>query len=327
MMTFEDFAGQSAHIERLHVDFASGRNVHAYLLTGPAGTGKRSVARLCAMTAVCRAETKPCGVCGPCRRALSGTHPDIHMVEPPKDKKTIGVEQLRGVIEEVSVKAFEDGAKVMIFPEAEKMTPPAQNCLLKTLEEPPEGTVFFLVTDKPSALLSTIVSRCRTIRFHPLSAADCAKRLVALGESEKTALARARMAEGCVGAALAIDEERLSLRESVTRDFFSVRSHADALGVVNRYKDEKERRGLVLDLMEGACRDILLAMSGAAELSGAMYARQAESYAEKAPMNAALDLMETVRLARKMLASNVAFASCVETILLKISEEYSQWPW
>ena len=119
MLSFEDFAGQSAHIEQLHGDFAAHAFVHAYLFTGPAGTGKKSVARLCAMAALCRGEgERPCGVCGPCRRVLALTHPDVHTVVPEEGKKLIGVDVLREVIEEVSVRAFEDGVKALIFPQA-----------------------------------------------------------------------------------------------------------------------------------------------------------------------------------------------------------------
>ena len=91
MIAFADLAGQSALIGQLQSDFARGRYVHAYLLTGPGGTGKRSAAQLCAMAALCRGEKKPCGACGPCRRVLSGTHPDVHTVVPEKGKQIISV--------------------------------------------------------------------------------------------------------------------------------------------------------------------------------------------------------------------------------------------
>ena len=165
MIAFADLAGQSALIGQLQSDFARGRYVHAYLLTGPGGTGKRSAAQLCAMAALCRGEKKPCGACGPCRRVLSGTHPDVHTVVPEKGKQIIGVGVMREVLDTVSVKSFEDGAKVILIPQAERMNAAAQNCLLKTLEEPPERTVFFLITDQPAALLPTIVSRCQTLHL------------------------------------------------------------------------------------------------------------------------------------------------------------------
>lgn len=328
MHAFEDFKGQSAHIEQLQSSFSSGTNVHAYLLCGPKGTGKKSIARLCAMAALCRGEgKKPCGTCGPCRRMLSDTHPDVHTVLPEKGKQTIGVNVLRDVLAEVGVKSFEASAKVLIFPEAERMTPAAQNCLLKTLEEPPQDTVFFLITEQPGSMLPTIVSRCRVIRFHPLSQEACEKRLMALGLSQADAKKRARMAEGCVGKALEIDEQHLALMEKVTGDVFSVHRAGDVLAVVNLYKDDKERQKLVLDLLETAVRDILLAQSGRAPLEDGGYARQAESYARSVPLSGGLALAGQITRARMMLASNVAFAAAFESILLKISEEYAKWPW
>lgn len=327
MLSFDDLKGQSAYIPRLKSDFSRGTYVHAYLFAGPKGTGKTSAARLCAMTALCRGEHKPCGVCGPCRRVLSQTHPDVHVVTPPKGKQTIGVDALRETLEQVGVKSFEDGAKVILFPQAEKMTAAAQNCLLKTLEEPPAQTVFFLITEQPGALLPTVVSRCRVVRFHPLSEEEAVARLVALGQPPAQAKKRARMAEGCVGQALAIDEESMRLRESLTRDVFSVRRPGDVLAVVNRYKDDKERQAQVMDTLEAAVRDILLALTDAVPLEGSGCAPQAEAYARAVPLSAALALSREVTRGRKLLGSNVSFASAFEAILLKVSEEYVQWPW
>ena len=309
MQSFEDFAGQSAHIAQLHSDFASRAFVHAYLFAGPKGTGKKSVARLCAMAALCRGEGKrPCGVCGPCRRVLAGTHPDVHTVEPEKGKQLIGVD-------------------VLIFPEAERMTAQSQNCLLKTLEEPPEDTVFFLITDQPAALLPTIVSRCRTVRFHPLDLPQAAARLTALGLAPEEARRRARMAEGCVGQALAIDEAAMALREQLTRDVFSVRRPADVLAAVNPYKDAKEQKTQILDVLECAVRDIMMAQAGRMTLEDAGYAPQAEAYARAVPLSGGLRLSAAVTRARQMVASNVSFAAAFESILLNLTEEYTQWPW
>lgn len=326
MLSFEDFSGQSAHIAQLHADFAHHTFVHAYLLCGPRGTGKKSVARLCAMAAVCRGEGgRPCGVCGPCRRVMSDTHPDLHTIVPEKGKQSIGVDVLREVLAQVSTRSFEDTTKVLLFPEAERMTPAAQNCLLKTLEEPPQETVFFLITDQPGTMLPTIVSRCRVIRFHPLSEQDCEKRLIALGQSPLDAKRRARMAEGCVGQALAIDDERLTLMERVTGDVFAVHRPGDVLATVNLYKDDKERQKMVMDLLETAVRDILLTQAGRGMLDG--YACEAEAYARAVPLAGGLRLSACVTKARMMMGSNVTFASAFESVLLTISEEYAQWPW
>ena len=207
------------------------------------------------------------------------------------------------------------------------MTPQAQNCLLKTLEEPPEDTVFFLITDQPAALLPTVVSRCRTVRFHPLSIPDAAARLTALGLSTGDARRRARMAEGCVGQALAIDEAAMTLREQLTRDVFSVRRPADVLPALNVYKDAKEQRTLILDTLECAVRDIMLAQTGRMTLDDAGYAPQADAYARAVPLSGGLRLSAAVTRAQQMVESNVSFAAALESILLTLTEEYTRWPW
>lgn len=330
MQLFEDFAQQSTHVMQLKSDFASHAFVHAYLLCGPRGTGKKSVARLCAMAAVCRCEdaaSRPCGACGPCRRVLSDTHPDLHTIVPEKGKKSIGIDVMRDTIAQVGVKSFEAGTKAMLIPQAELMTPQAQNCLLKTLEEPPENTVFFLITEQPGSLLPTIVSRCRVIRFHPLSAEECEKRLIALGQPAQAARQKAKIAEGCVGQALEIDDERLALMHSITQAVFSVHKAGDVLAVVNQYKDDKEQHKQMMDLLECAVRDITLAQAGAGALKESGYAPQAEAYARCVPLTGGLALAQTITKARMMMGSNVAFASVFEMILLKIAEEYTKWPW
>jgi len=330
MLLFEDFAGQSTHMMQLRSSFAAHAFVHAYLLCGPRGTGKKSVARLCAMAAVCRCEEvsgRPCGVCGPCRRILSDTHPDLHTIVPEKGKKSIGVDVVRDTIAQVGVKSFEAGVKTMMIPQAELMTPQAQNCLLKTLEEPPENTVFFLITEQPASLLPTIVSRCRVLRFHPLSMEECEKRLIELGQPPQAARRKARMAEGCVGQALDIDDERLEMLYSVTQAVFSVRRPADMLPVINQYKDNKEQHKQMMDLLESAARDITLAQAGRNTLEDSGLAPQAEAFARSVPLSGGLALVQAITKARMMMGSNVAFASAFETILLKISEEYAKWPW
>ncbi|MBQ8128962.1 MAG: hypothetical protein IJ175_01765, partial [Clostridia bacterium] len=156
MDAFDGYLGQCAHIPRLREEFARGEMGHAYLLTGPAGTGKKSVMRLLAMTGVCREKDKPCGKCGPCLRVLAGTHPDVVELTPEDKKRDIGVGPMRTLLEKAQTRAQEGGVKIFEIPDADRMNAAAQNALLKTLEEPPEGTVFLLSTSQPSKLLPTV---------------------------------------------------------------------------------------------------------------------------------------------------------------------------
>ena len=166
------------------------------------------------------------------------------------------------------------------------MNAAAQNCLLKTLEEPPDGRSSF---DHRSARGAAADHRfrCRVVRFHPLTEEACAARLIALGQPPETAKKKARMAEGCVGRALAIDDGQLELRMALTRDVFSVHRPADVPGVVNLYKEDKERQKLVLDTLEIALRDILSAAGGRRVRRGRGLCAQAEDYARRTPLPAA----------------------------------------
>ena len=127
--------------------------------------------------------------------------------------------------------------------------------------------------------------------------------------------------------ALAIDEAAMALREQLTHDVFSVHRPADVLAAVNPYKDAKEQRTQILDVLECAVRDIMMAQAGRMTLEDAGYAPQAEAYARAVPLSGGLRLSAAVTRARQMVASNVSFAAAFESILLNLTEEYTQWPW
>ncbi len=327
MQSFSDFEGQSVQLPRLHEDFAEGRYAHAYLITGPAGTGKKSCARLLAMTALCQGDAKPCGVCGPCIRVQSGNHPDFTEIVPEKGRRDILAGQMRETLAIVERQSFEGGAKVFFFPQADRINATAQNALLKTLEEPPENTIFLLVTDRPQALLPTVVSRCRPVRFHPLSLQATALRLQALGMDSEEARTRARISGGCVGAALDAGEEEMQLLQDVRREAFSVRSVTDAARVTARFREEKTRRAAILDILEGAARECVRVQGEGCPPEDMMLEGDMAAYAAKVPLAGGLRLMEAVYDAKEMLMRNVTFGSVLERVLLEIAEEYTRWPW
>ena len=241
---------------------------------------------------------------------------------------TSGVKDVREVIA-----AAEDNLKLygretyLLLDECHRWSKAQSDSILPALER---GIIKFIgsTTENPMvSMTGAIVSRCRVVRFHPLTEEACQKRLIALGQSPEMAKKKARIAEGCVGRALEIDDGQLDLRMELTHNVFSVHHPADALGVVNMYKEDKERQKLVLDTLEIALRDILVQQAGGASVADAGYAREALDYASRVPLSGGLTLMETLRRARVMLASNVAFTSAFETVLLQISEEYAKWPW
>ncbi len=153
-------------IDSVHNGTAS----HAYIFEGEKGLLKHSSARLFAAALSCQNRAvSPCGSCPCCVGAKADTNPDIIYIDREKDKKTIGVDQIRRITEDVAVKPFYSDRKVYIINEGEALTPEAQNAFLKTLEEPPEYAVFIIVAEKSEVLLPTVLSRCELIHFPPVS--------------------------------------------------------------------------------------------------------------------------------------------------------------
>ncbi len=152
--------------DKLTAAAASGRLSHGLLLQGPAGVGKERFASALAAALFCTGRSErleACGTCADCQLSKAGTHPDLHWLRIPEDKKSIGVDQVRELCDQLSMTSMRRGYRVAVIAPAEKMTTSAQNALLKTLEEPSPRTVLVLVTARPSALLATLRSRCQRI--------------------------------------------------------------------------------------------------------------------------------------------------------------------
>jgi len=181
----------------------------ALLFAGPAGVGKRRVAVAAAAALNCLEpqavgdlERDACGRCAACRRILRGVHPDVIAIEPG-DTGSIKIDQVRDVIDRAAFRPFEGRRRVVVIDEADALVPPAQNALLKTLEEPPPASSFMLVSSMPDALLATVRSRCQRLRFGLLGPSEVAQVLVRdHGWNEADARASASDANGSVGRAL-----------------------------------------------------------------------------------------------------------------------------
>lgn len=187
---WERIAGQDKAVAMLRR--AASRPVHSYLLTGPPGSGLPDVARCFAAALLC--EEGGCGACGVCERVLRARHPDVVEVEP--EGSEILVDQASEVIEAAFRTPVEAGRKVIVLHEAERMNVAAANKLLKTFEEPPQRTIFVLLTTAPDELLDTVRSRCQQVGLEAQSVDLVRDALVAGGVDAAAAEQAARLAGG-----------------------------------------------------------------------------------------------------------------------------------
>ena len=166
-MGFETLLGNERLKDNLETSLRRGHISHFYLISGPAGSGRHTLARLLAAAILCREPDAPCLQCRVCRKVLDGNHPDFITVDDP-EKKTVPVDLIRQARADIFVRPNESDHKIYLFPRAQDMGLPGQNALLKVLEEPPEYGVFLLITDNPERLLPTVRSRCVELELQPL---------------------------------------------------------------------------------------------------------------------------------------------------------------
>lgn len=172
----------------------------AYLFAGPAGVGKKSTARTFAASLLCsQGAGTPCGVCHSCRLIAANSHPDV--VWLARQGQNITVAQVRDVIQQARFAPQYGPWRLCLVDAAEDLSLPAANSMLKIIEEPPPYLVFILISDRPAALLPTVVSRCQRVNFLPLAAAVVADLLQRLGVAPERARVAARLSGGRPGRA------------------------------------------------------------------------------------------------------------------------------
>mgnify|MGYP000920390543 CR=1 FL=1 len=173
-MPFNDFPEQKQVVQLLQRSLERGRLAHAYLFTGSQSSELEGVARTLAMTLNCLdpvrgAGSGPaidcCGACLNCRKIDELNHADVHWVRPEMKSRTIGVDQIRGLMQTVNLKPTDAEFKVSVVVAAERMNPQAANAFLKTLEEPPPRSILILLSSDPQQLLDTLISRCLRLNF------------------------------------------------------------------------------------------------------------------------------------------------------------------
>ena len=229
-MGFEGLLGNERLKENLRVSVGRGRSAHFYLISGPAGSGKKTLAKLLTAALQCQSEEKPCLTCPACRKVLNDTHPDCITVID-RDHKTVAVDIVRNARADMYVVPNEGQKKIYIFPQELRIE--GQNALLKILEEPPQYGVFILLTDNPEKLLPTVRSRCTELNLLALPDGILTQALrQEFPNADPNSIAAAvSRSGGFLGQAKALLEQGAEVSPQ-TEGFVNAFAHRDEYGIV-----------------------------------------------------------------------------------------------
>lgn len=248
-MEFVGFLGNEALKARLDAADARGRLSHCYLITGPTGAGKHTLARLLSAAMQCTDPLhRPCGRCAACRKVFSTQHPDVITVRDPEHKQ-LAVDVVRAARADVFLRPNEGKRKIYLFDQP--MAAPAQNALLKILEEPPAYASFLLLYPNADALLATIRSRCAELALTPVSGPQGRAFLKnAMPEQSDEAIdAALSRSGGWLGQALTLLQSEAD--DPVSAQFSACYAARDSLGLLELLIPmEKYKREQLLPLVE-----------------------------------------------------------------------------
>lgn len=330
MFTFDDIIGQEHIKEHLKSSISSGKISHAYLITGEVQAGKEFIANVFAQTLLCenpKDGIEPCGQCHSCIQAITKNHPDIITVTHSKPN-TVSVDDIRTqIVGDVSIKPYSRPYKVYIMNEAEKMSPQAQNALLKTLEEPPEYVVILLLTTSKSMMLPTILSRCVQLDMRPVEDKTVRKYLMTeLHVPDYQADICVAFARGNIGKArsLATSEEFENIKEEAIRVLKYIRNMdvADMVKTVRKLQEYKMNTDDFLDIMTIWYRDVLLykATMDADSIVFKDEGAQIRKNASESAYEGIEEILDAIEKTKARLKANVNFDLAMELLLLTIKE-------
>lgn len=322
MPEFGDIVGQDAAITRIQRAMAGSRMPHAYIFAGPAGVGRRTTAVALAKTLLCeqpvdvprparvseaggeaggsvhqmRSWRQACGECTDCQMISGGTHGDFHLIykelaryhekSQVRDRvmQDLGIDVIRSFLIAPAARAPSRGrGKVFVVLEAELMSDAAQNAMLKTLEEPPDGVTIILICRQPERMLPTTLSRCSMVRFSPLPRGFVTERLIAEGVAAPEAKFFSAFTAGSIGRAMRMSAEGMYQvkRDAIERlvamgpagdaelgEYLAKRTESLAVAAVKAVRKEsgvemskllatRRASGAMLELIAGAYRDAI----------------------------------------------------------------------
>ncbi|HAF11368.1 MAG TPA: hypothetical protein DCK98_14975 [Chloroflexi bacterium] len=225
MTAMRGVIGQRAMLERLGARASRGDVAHAYGIFGPASIGKRTIALRLAQTLNCLDPKRPAGGCGTCLSCLKierYVHPDVMLVERDPANKTIEIDRIRAMQQDLALRPLEGRHRLVIIDDAAELSEPAQVALLKTLEEPPKHAVLTMITLSPESLFDTIRSRLQPLVLRSVATAEIAAALRSRNVKDADAIAGASGGRPGIALRLASDEGERSARRAYEKELFDL---------------------------------------------------------------------------------------------------------
>jgi DNA polymerase-3 subunit delta' len=330
---FDSLVDQERPVRLIKAALCKGKMPSAFLFTGQNGTGKKtaaiSIAKACncisARQSFNRDSTPnaPCGTCRSCQKISAGTHPDIHIVRPLGT--IIKVEQIRFLCSRLALKPNEASVRLALIEDAHLMNSEASNTLLKTLEEPPETTIFVLTAHQTSDLLPTIVSRCRHIHFNPISKRRLASFIIenyGLDADESNVIAA--MAGGSFTKAAAMVESGwIKKRNWVIEqiEFLSNNSIQYSLAFSETLSKNKKWLTDAFYIMKIWYRDIVVAKFSPENIVNKDLLEKIQHNAFRATVDKALSNIGAIELAEQNIISNANVRTALDALAVSIFGE------
>ena len=203
---FDKIIGNDKIKEMLYKSVKDKKTSHSYLFVGIEGIGKKEIAKEFAKMLLCISDNKYCNTCKSCIEFDSNNNPDFLYIEP--EGNSVKIEQIRYIQRKIQEKPIISNKKVYIINDADKMTTEAQNCLLKTLEEPPEYSTIILIGSNENMFLSTIKSRCMIIHFSKIEDEKIRKYLEEKYELKDISTNMLEMFQGSIGKAILLKDKK-----------------------------------------------------------------------------------------------------------------------
>lgn len=328
MLSFQDIVGHEQIKEHFQNAIENHKVSHAYILTGEAGMGRKSLANAFALALLCEKGGKePFMQCHACKQVLSDNHPDLIHVTHEKPN-SIGVDDIREQINDtIMVRPYSSYYKIYIVDEAEKMTQQAQNALLKTIEEPPSYAIILLLTTNQEAFLPTILSRCVQMKLKPLRDFVVKSYLVeALHVPEADADIYAAFARGNLGKAISLvsSENFKLMRQEILHMLKHIKQMdiSELLDYIRKLKEDNLDIFECLDFMQMWYRDVLL-YKVTKDMNLLIFKDEYRTVNEIS-MNSAYDglekILEAIDKAKVRLDANVNMELAMELMLLVMKE-------